>query len=141
MQLFTTTLLIAALGLSTSALAAAIPDPQPAVSEYRWHGCAAGISCTADTDCRVDDGCLSTSGNIVSNIHCGQANHPNSCWAVRYLNFHCRLGLQIADLYVLDRNGTLDVRTVVLEPPVQYDSGADQWRYLFCFFGLIDLPI
>ncbi|KAH8430611.1 uncharacterized protein LDX57_008274 [Aspergillus melleus] len=81
MQFFTAPLLIAALGLSTAALAAAIPDTEHSVSEYRWHGCAAGVYCTSDNDCQSDDGCLSTSGNIISNIHCGQANHPHSCWA------------------------------------------------------------
>ncbi|KAK1149104.1 hypothetical protein N8T08_007782 [Aspergillus melleus] len=50
MQFSIPTLLIAALGLSTTAFTAAIPDTKHSVSEYRWHGCAAGVYCTSDND-------------------------------------------------------------------------------------------
>ncbi|PLB43317.1 hypothetical protein P170DRAFT_481264 [Aspergillus steynii IBT 23096] len=74
-------LFVAALGLTSTALAAAIPETEHTVSEYHWHGCAAGVFCTSDSDCRSEDACLTTADNIPTNIHCGQANYPHSCWA------------------------------------------------------------
>ncbi|KAB8201407.1 hypothetical protein BDV34DRAFT_202897 [Aspergillus parasiticus] len=60
---------IAALTLSSGVLA------------QGWHGCAGGFYCHSDEECRSLPDCQQLAHNNLDKIHCGQANHPNACWA------------------------------------------------------------
>ncbi|OJJ97838.1 hypothetical protein ASPACDRAFT_45138 [Aspergillus aculeatus ATCC 16872] len=59
---------IAALSLGIAATLAA-PFPGTEVSAqssatYHWHGCGSVGSCSSDSDCQVDENCLSMAQNV-----------------------------------------------------------------------------
>ncbi|PWY95089.1 hypothetical protein BO94DRAFT_530976 [Aspergillus sclerotioniger CBS 115572] len=74
--------LAAALSIGAGTLASPAPAARSLDTRtYHWHGCAAGIECHSDEDCRMNSDCTQTAQGKPNNIHCGQENYPFACWA------------------------------------------------------------